>query len=35
MKQQKNYVQMTRNVVFKKFFVNKPEILKEDGFVIL
>ncbi|MBC6415165.1 MAG: hypothetical protein GDA46_02080 [Bdellovibrionales bacterium] len=28
MKQQKNYVQMTRDVVFKKFFVDNPEILK-------
>jgi len=28
MKKQKNYVQMTRDVVFKKFFVDKPDILK-------
>ncbi|MBC6415398.1 MAG: hypothetical protein GDA46_03295 [Bdellovibrionales bacterium] len=28
MKQQKNYIKMTRDIVFKKFFVDKPEILK-------
>ena len=28
MKQQKNHVKMTRDVVFKKFFVDKPDILK-------
>ncbi|MBC6415051.1 MAG: PD-(D/E)XK nuclease family transposase, partial [Bdellovibrionales bacterium] len=28
MKKQKNYIKMTRDVVFKKFFVDKPDILK-------
>ena len=28
MKQEKNYIKMTRDVVFKKFFVDKPDILK-------
>jgi len=28
MKQQKNYVKMTRDVIFKKFFIDKPDILK-------
>ncbi|MBC6416192.1 MAG: hypothetical protein GDA46_07425 [Bdellovibrionales bacterium] len=28
MKKQKNHVKMTRDVVFKKFFVDKPDILK-------
>ncbi|MBC6415212.1 MAG: hypothetical protein GDA46_02330 [Bdellovibrionales bacterium] len=28
MKKQKNHVKMTRGVVFKKFFVDNPDILK-------
>ncbi|MBC6415818.1 MAG: hypothetical protein GDA46_05445 [Bdellovibrionales bacterium] len=28
MKQQKNYIKMTRDVVFTKFFVDKADILK-------
>ncbi|MBC6415510.1 MAG: hypothetical protein GDA46_03875 [Bdellovibrionales bacterium] len=28
MKKEKNYVKMIRDVVFKKFFVDKPDILK-------